>query len=83
MSHSSKTYFLLLQELNIILWTGAFVMGYMVVYGLNLPEYFAGTIPSGAVNAAYGGFHRLAWGVALSWLIFACCRGYGGERSIL
>ena len=31
------------------------------------------------VNAFYGGFHRAAWGIALGWLIFACCKGYGGD----
>jgi len=63
-----------------IAWTMAFIVGYLVVYGLNLPDYFAGNLPSKAVNAVYGGFHRLAWGMALSWVIFACCRGYGGKR---
>ena len=72
--------FLSLQELNIIAWIVAFIIGYLVVYGLNLPESYAGILPSKAVNAAYGGFHRLAWGIAISWVIFACCRGYGGKK---
>ena len=35
-----------------------------------------------SAQAVYGGFHRLAWAVALSWLVFACCRGYGGMGQI-
>ncbi len=34
---------------------------------------------SAAANASYNAFHRLAWGVALAWLIFACHNGYGGK----
>ena len=26
----------------------------------------------------YGGFHRLAWALALSWVILACIKGAGG-----
>lgn len=51
----------------------------MVIYGLNLPEVFVGNSPPKAALDIYGGFHRLAWGMAVSWVIFACCRGYGGN----
>ncbi len=67
------------QELNILCWILASITGYLVIYGLNLPEIFAGNIPPKAALDIYGGFHRLAWGVAVSWVIFACCRGYGGN----
>ena len=39
-----------------------------------------------AEHSVYGGFHRFAWSVAIGWVIFACCRGYGGikwKKSIL
>lgn len=26
----------------------------------------------------YQGFSRIAWGVALAWIVFACVKGYGG-----
>ncbi|XP_068082889.1 nose resistant to fluoxetine protein 6 [Anabrus simplex] len=28
--------------------------------------------------AAYGGLHRLVWGAAVAWLVFACHTGHGG-----
>ena len=54
--------------------------GFAVIYGLNLPQVlFHGKQLSKAESAAYGGIHRLAWGVAVGWVVFACCRGYGGN----
>jgi hypothetical protein len=56
----------------------------MVIYGLNLPEMLIkGVQPSKTATYIYGGFHRLAWGIAVGWVVFACCRGYGGEFNFL
>ena len=59
------------------LWLSAFAVGFGVVYGLDI--HAGMEPPSIATNVVYGGFHRAAWGLALGWLIFACCRGYGGK----
>lgn len=77
-----------------LLWAAAFATGLAVMYGLNIPQLTAGnsnvvTIdqiqpPTDALSLAehsvYGGFHRFAWSVAIGWVIFACCRGYGGTN---
>ena len=85
---------LFLQVLNLWFWAIAFAIGLAVVYGLNIPSLTVGdssgvtvddfmTPPekelSLAAHAVYGGFHRFAWAVAIGWVVFACCRGYGGN----
>ena len=64
-----------------IIWIAAFILGYLVIYGLNLPEVTAGLPLSKAAEYTYGGLHRLAWGVAVGWVVFACSRGYGGNSA--
>jgi len=63
-------------------WLMAVVMGMGVVYGPNV-DGRAFTDPqaltSPAKNILYGGLHRLAWGLALAWMVWACVKGYGGE----
>ena len=60
-------------------WTIAFATGLAIVYGLDIPSiYYDGKTVSMTENILYGGFHRLAWAMAVSWVIFTCSRGYGG-----
>ena len=56
-------------------WTFAVATGMAIVYGLDLPS---GRTLSMIENILYGGLHRLAWAILVSWVIFACSRGYGG-----
>ena len=35
---------------------------------------------SRTASAIYGGFYKPAWALSVGWVIFACCRGYGGTR---
>ena len=61
-------------------WTIAIATGLAIVYGLDVPDiFFDGKTFSMAENILYGGFHRLAWAMAVSWVIFTCSRGYGGR----
>jgi peptidoglycan/LPS O-acetylase OafA/YrhL len=30
-----------------------------------------------AAGLSYAGLNRLAWGISISWVIFACVKGYG------
>ena len=73
------------QAVNIWCWALSFATGLAVVYGLTLPDRLdeSTAVPEiqaldEVPNAIYAGFHRLGWSAALGWLIFACCRGYGG-----
>ena len=64
---------------NLSGWTIAIATGLAIVYGLDIPNVmFDGKTLSMTENILYGGFHRLAWAMAVSWVIFTCSRGYGG-----
>ena len=59
-------------------WALALLVGFLVVYGL-VPYQKDPTLDASlAERAIYGGFHRLAWALALSWVILACIKGAGG-----
>ena len=63
------------------IWAIAFLVGCLVIYGLIPYQKDLMTMQkdaSLAERAIYGGFHRLAWALALSWVILACIKGAGG-----
>jgi hypothetical protein len=57
-----------------LLWAAALLTTSLVVYGL-VPHQKALPLSlpaSTAARAIYNGLHRLAWALALSWIILAC-----------
>ena len=66
------------------IWAVAFLVGSLVIFGLVPYQKDSTLVASLAERAIYGGFHRLAWALALSWVILACIKGAGGPvNSIL
>jgi hypothetical protein len=64
------------EQLNILLWQVAFLSAFAVVYGLHNERLsMNGTL---VVATLYNTFQRMVWALALSWVIFACVKGYGG-----
>ena len=57
------------------IWLIAFLVGCLVIYGLVPYQKDMSLDASLAERAIYGGFHRLAWALALSWVILACIKG--------
>jgi len=66
------------------IWAVAFLVGSLVIFGLVPYQKDSTLVASLAERAIYSGFHRLAWALALSWVILACIKGAGGPvNSIL
>ena len=69
------------QGVVVLGWALAAACNLAVLYGLY--EYNSGkAVKSIHVNALYQACSRTAWGLGLAWVIFACCRGYGGKWCI-
>ena len=64
------------KEVNIFMWEAAFLTGFAVVYGLY--DFRKTHQMSLFVATMYNTFQRLAWSLALAWVIFSCSKGYGG-----
>ena len=60
-------------------WVLATAVGLAVVYGL-VPYLDEKQVPeiNSFSRVSYGSFNRLAWSIAVGWLIFSCVHGYGG-----
>ncbi|XP_072026346.1 O-acyltransferase like protein-like [Amphiura filiformis] len=65
------------KALAVLGWLFATMLAMLVVYGL-YPAISEGTSLSKTGNALYGALARCTWGIAVSWVIFACYFGYGG-----
>ena len=69
------------QGVVVLGWALAAACNLAVLYGLY--EYNSGkAVESIHVIALYQACSRTAWGLGLAWVIFACCRGYGGKWCI-
>jgi len=67
------------KEVVNICWITAAGLGVGSIYGLDFSQLIEGTSPSTIASAFYSTLHRVAWGLALGWIVFACSRGYGGK----
>jgi len=66
------------------IWAIAFAVGSVVIYGLVPYQKDPTLVASIGARSMYGGLHRLAWSLAVSWVILACVKGVGGPvNSIL
>ena len=62
-------------------WCVAIAIGLSVVYGLYdfYKDYPSTKIGGEGESLFYIGTSRLAWSLALAWVIFVCAVGYGGR----
>lgn len=76
--------FLSCQALNVVMWQVAVAIGLAVVYGL-APTRAETTLYVGGYTILetvfYNCFYKVAWSLALAWVIFSCSNGYGGDKS--
>jgi hypothetical protein len=56
------------------IWLAAALTGCLVVYGLVPYQKDMAAVASTTERSLYGGFHRLAWSLAVSWVILACVK---------
>ena len=63
---------------NVGAWIVAFLAGFAVVYGpYDIPSDYHES-DFWLKYRAFVHLHKLTWGLCLSWVVFACVKGYGG-----
>jgi len=64
-------------------WTASAAMALAVIYGLR--DYYEDPTnkPSKTIDVLYLTFSRSAWGLAVSWVVYACATGYAGPVNTL
>ncbi|XP_037079592.1 nose resistant to fluoxetine protein 6-like [Pollicipes pollicipes] len=68
---------------NVAMWALMSATGLVIVYGTHQWNKDPTATWTTAEAVSYGSLHRLAWGIALSWVVFACVNGYGGFANML
>jgi hypothetical protein len=63
-------------RVNLMVWQAAFLAGFAVVYGID-NDYSNNSL---AEMVLYNGFQRLAWSLALGWVIFSCTKGLSKKK---
>ncbi|XP_046390452.1 nose resistant to fluoxetine protein 6-like [Ischnura elegans] len=67
-----------LSKLTVIFgWTMSFSLFVFVLYG-PYSTLQMGTPQQAFPDSLYASTHRISWAIALGWLVFASCKGYGG-----
>ncbi len=66
-------------RVNLMVWQAAFLAGFAVVYGID-NDYSNNSL---AEMVLYNGFQRLAWSLALGWVIFSCTKGLSKKKTKL
>ena len=73
------------KRVNLLVWQAAFLAGFAVVYGID--NDYVTTYDSLTEMVLYNGFQRLAWSLALGWVIFSCTKGesfiWAGSASLV
>ena len=62
-------------KLNIFMWEVAFLVAFAVVYG---PHTVVRNYSQSEAWRVYITCHKWCWGLCLSWVTFACVKGFGG-----
>ncbi|XP_064459110.1 nose resistant to fluoxetine protein 6-like [Ornithodoros turicata] len=57
-------------------WIAALAVACTILFGVH--RWSAGYEYSPLLGSLYAGFGRLAWSVAVAWVLYACCTGNGG-----
>ena len=70
------------QEVVWLGWALSTGVALAILYGLKEPFRFGGEKLTPEMDAFYGGVHRTAWAMCIAWVVFACVKGYGGDKSI-
>ena len=65
----------------IVGWLLAIGTGLAIVYGL-YPYVNEADVPEidPIVQMTYGPLNRIAWSIALAWVVLTCVHGYGGNQ---
>ena len=67
------------------MWQVSFIVGMLVIFGLaNIRSTTTTTLESWSMFEAvmYRCFSKTAWSLSLSWVVFSCHHGYGGDKQL-